>query len=391
MTALQLRDLRTARVHNFNGPEIRIGRDLEVELTVSGDDIDMVSALHVRIVYRDESWWVQDAGSRNGTFFNERRMSPEASEQLTEGAIVGLGQAGPRFRVERAGKRNVPNTVPEAPRVVAPGALTEPMRSIEQPGPVRISRAPAGAPGGPTMQLVVVEQGTGERFELGGGRVRIGRGSECELNLVGEKYAGVSRVHCEIVLKPSGQVVARDAKSRNGTLINGKPLTGEHKLKRGDRLSLGRSVAHLVIDDIRVTRPGADEPVPAGARAAPGADAEPAHLGGQTQPRVDPPALRSFGGKGKTQFVREVVHQAAHKGAARGSRIVWALFLLVAGGLAALYWYSDRIADETRAQLEAQQQALAAQQQAIETQRAVADSIRTAATADYERVRVELD
>ena len=57
--------------------------------------------------------------------------------------------------------------------------------------------------------------------------------------------------------------------------------------------------------------------------------------------------------------------------------------MMLAGAVGGLWWFNEQRLQETSAQLEEQRQALAAQQ-------AIADSLRNAADAEYERLRDDL-
>jgi pSer/pThr/pTyr-binding forkhead associated (FHA) protein len=63
----------------------------------------------------------------------------------------------------------------------------------------------------------------------------IGRGTRCHLRMHSRR---VSKLHCAIA-RWAGKVVVRDLKSCNGTLVNGKPITGEAKVNDGDTLQVG--------------------------------------------------------------------------------------------------------------------------------------------------------
>ena len=58
----------------FNVPEggLSIGRSDENDVVI---DDDGVSRFHVRLLYDNGSLWLQDAGSRNGVFVNEKRVT----------------------------------------------------------------------------------------------------------------------------------------------------------------------------------------------------------------------------------------------------------------------------------------------------------------------------
>ncbi len=63
----------------------------------------------------------------------------------------------------------------------------------------------------------------------------IGRDSLCHVRL---HSPAVSKRHCAIAAW-AGKVRVRDLKSRNGTLVNGKPIVGEVTVRDGDRLQIG--------------------------------------------------------------------------------------------------------------------------------------------------------
>ena len=50
-----------------------------------------VSGKHARLRWDGISWWIEDMGSTNGTFINQKRIHPNASELLPYGAILQIG------------------------------------------------------------------------------------------------------------------------------------------------------------------------------------------------------------------------------------------------------------------------------------------------------------
>jgi hypothetical protein len=67
--------------------------------------------------------------------------------------------------------------------------------------------------------------------------VAIGRGRDCELNLITDS---ASRRHAEVY--PEGvEFFVRDLGSKNGTFVNGAPVTRPRALKPGDRIAVGTS------------------------------------------------------------------------------------------------------------------------------------------------------
>jgi hypothetical protein len=86
------------------------------------------------------------------------------------------------------------------------------------------------------VQLVVVRgKPEGKVIPLVGPKFKIGRGETCHLRPNSEQ---VSREHAEFTIS-ADSVVVRDLGSRNGTLVNGKALTAEHRLKDRDLVQVG--------------------------------------------------------------------------------------------------------------------------------------------------------
>lgn len=75
----------------------------------------------------------------------------------------------------------------------------------------------------------------GKRLELVNGAAWLGRADDSDLVLLDE---GVSRRHARVERHGDAWLVM-DVGSRNGTLLNGQPLSGVKRLKNGDLLKLG--------------------------------------------------------------------------------------------------------------------------------------------------------
>ncbi len=86
------------------------------------------------------------------------------------------------------------------------------------------------------VQLVVVRgKPEGKVIPLVGPNFKIGRGETCHLRPNSEQ---VSREHAEFTISMDS-VIVRDLGSRNGTLVNGKALTAECRLKDQDLVQVG--------------------------------------------------------------------------------------------------------------------------------------------------------
>jgi pSer/pThr/pTyr-binding forkhead associated (FHA) protein len=477
MSYLKLRDVKSGQVHEFDRELVRAGRDPDLELPVSGDAARVVSAHHAQFAFKNNAWLIEDLGSSNGTYLDEKRMSPGSPQALAVGHVVGFGEGGPRFVVDAVQKKMAPKTVIEIPgsrhvrpsaatekmqgladlvppppaksappppaveppakgggRVVRPSAPTERMRGLDAdaavaaahaahtappqpipadaplppplppppprgshapppppaPAPPRAAAPPKPAPeappareapaattvspahegraAGPFVSLILRELRNKQTFTVRGGRIRIGRGDECELRPVASGDTSVSRIHAEIVLKPDGSVVVRDAGSRNGTFVDGQRVQTEIAIKRGDIILLGEGGPELRIDEL----------------TAPGAPAAPAAAPPPPPDKPVPGSRRSFGGKGATAFMRELVVETTRKSSSKMRWVIWsfvgALALLVAAG----WFYMDQQAQRTSA-------ALAEQRKLFTSAQATADSLRTTNQAELTRLQHAMD
>ena len=129
------------------------------------------------------------------------------------------------------------------------GEMRAPVPSPPAPAPVPRAVAPA-APRGEKVKgrapsrLRIAEPAArrGETFALGD-ELTVGRGGGCGIVL---DDGFVSQVHARLYVR-DGSAYVEDLASRNGTLVNGQPLEGALRLKRGDRVHFG----HTVIEAVR--------------------------------------------------------------------------------------------------------------------------------------------
>ena len=234
----------------------------------------------------------------------------------------------------------------------------------------------------PSIRIVVVETHSGERWEAQGGRIRLGRGKECELRPIGPSDTSVSRVHAEILLKPDGYVIIRDAQSRNGTTLNGVPVSGDQRLIAGDHIQLGDQGPNLSVDVLElpttVLELQADHETEA-QEATPPPDEETAKKVDRALEKMGAPR-RSFGGQGATVFFKEMFHETHEKSAQKVRVVVWSAVAVLVVAVGGIYWWSERRVQQTAAEFERRQQAAIS---------AIADSISQAATAESARLRQE--
>ena len=74
-------------VHSYSVSELVIGRDQSCDLVL---DANTVSAEHARLSYHHQNWWLEDLGSRNGTYLNLERVTTAAI--LVSGDELQIGQ-----------------------------------------------------------------------------------------------------------------------------------------------------------------------------------------------------------------------------------------------------------------------------------------------------------
>ncbi|MEI7922725.1 MAG: FHA domain-containing protein [Planctomycetota bacterium] len=86
------------------------------------------------------------------------------------------------------------------------------------------------------VELVVLQGGLeGKRIAMTMPLFRIGRGETCHLRPNSER---VSREHAEFIFEQN-LLQVRDLGSRNGTLVNGKPIEATTTLAQGDQVTVG--------------------------------------------------------------------------------------------------------------------------------------------------------
>lgn len=424
MPRIVLKDLQSEKTHTINDAEALLGRDPAASLVVDGENAKVVSGHHARIFFQDDSWWVEDM-SRNGTVLDDERLRKGERHAIRPGQVLGLGETGPRYRVLSLEGRRVAETMVEAapaagPSATAPlkqGSVAPAQAAGSAPSPSSAA-APASEPGiGTTamrrsealraglqlpeeatepmdpspdwiVHVVVRETHSNHKWDVRGPLIKAGRSPECLIQIPAEQGASVSRVHTEMLIHDAG-IHVRDAKSRNGTYVNGKRLTGPQEIRKGDLIMLGSGGPTLAVEDLHIikadTKPTA-APFAKAHAPEPGAGTATPPKGGAASREKAPDAARkitprSFAGVGRTAFFKDVLEDMSEKSARRVRLIVWASVgatILVA---AILLWatqsrvaQSERRINEERARFEAR-----------------ADSIRLAASAEAVRLRAAFD
>jgi pSer/pThr/pTyr-binding forkhead associated (FHA) protein/S1-C subfamily serine protease len=369
MPYIRIFDEGASESREFGRDEVRFGRDPASEFVPDGEACKVVSANHARAFFSENCWFIEDTGSRNGTYLDGARLTLGEPAQLAKGAKLRLGTTGPSFRIEAVSELRVSQTIDEPVPAVSPDDPTAPMKAIDLPTPPHDVSEPR------EPHIVLLHEASGTKYEATGRQFRLGRGRECEMRPVGPGDTSISRVHAQIEIKDDGSVIVRDAGSRNGTLVNGKLIDDELPVAVGDRLGLGATGPELLLeqlDGITVKEPPAPTP------RIPSSEEAPPPRPTRRSPR------RSFEGKGATVFFKDMFEESTRKSKSRLRWAVWAFVVLLAGSVGGMYWVSEMRVRGTEAQI-------AEQRRLLEDQRARADSLMSTARDEVDRLGQELE
>jgi pSer/pThr/pTyr-binding forkhead associated (FHA) protein len=182
--------------------EVRLGFDAsnEVRLPFEG-----VSRSHAKILRDQKGYWIEDAGSANGTFLNGQRVVRR--RRLEHLDVVRFGRRHRLIFVRKA----APATPVSRREVVA--AWLEPLGGAD----------------------------TGQRRDIPRGTVTIGRSPAA--NVHADSHL-VSKLHARIE-RTAAQLSLVDLRSSNGTFVNGKRVDSQI-LADGDEINLGGSTGFRV-------------------------------------------------------------------------------------------------------------------------------------------------
>lgn len=257
-----------------------VGRDPACGIFLDGDEAKTVSGRHARFFF-EEKWYVEDAGSRNGTYVGGRKLDPGSRHALGVGDVIGLGLTGTQLSVREAVGKGFAATMLESappPPPMRAAAGTAPMRMAE---PVR---APDRLAPGEELRVVLRGASSGARSVGQGDRITIGRALECLIRVEGESATSVSRVHAEVAMIDD-VITLRDGGSRHGTFLNDKKLDGATPLKQGDVIMLGPGGPSFTVEEAGIVK------------ASPGGSHAHADAPG-SEPSVGPTGVRPAASKG---------------------------------------------------------------------------------------------
>jgi pSer/pThr/pTyr-binding forkhead associated (FHA) protein len=88
-------NIRSKARFSLSKRQMKIGRNMDNDLVLLDDPY--ISGSHAKITYSEGHWWIEDMGSRNGTFINNAEQVSEKTP-LSQGDLVVFGQTV--FRVQ---------------------------------------------------------------------------------------------------------------------------------------------------------------------------------------------------------------------------------------------------------------------------------------------------
>jgi hypothetical protein len=94
---------------------------------------------------------------------------------------------------------------------------------------------------GARLRILEPAEHRGESYPLGD-EITVGRGGGCGIVLTADQF--VSTVHAR-VFRRGDDVFVEDLGSRNGTYVNGEKITTTTRVRRGDRVQFGQTVAEM--------------------------------------------------------------------------------------------------------------------------------------------------
>ena len=334
MPRIVLKDLQSGKTHTAHELEASIGRDPASAFVIAGENSKVVSGRHALIYYVDDAWWIEDI-SRNGTVLDDERLRKGERHPLKVEQVLGLGESGPRLRVMMLESRQMAATMAEAPagaapigqgRAVAESPAAQAAAAVAPSGTAPLRRnepareaSPVEEPTKPDAMsqdwiahVVLRDATSDQRWDVRGDVVRLGRAHECQVQVPPQQGPSVSRVHAEILIEEGGLKV-RDAKSRNGTYVNGQRLRAPAECRLQDVIVLGAGGPSYIVEDLHIVKRPSPKEKPRPTAPVPAAKAPPVPL---------PEPRRTSAAKVRAALLKDVAPARPH-GTDHLRTVVW--------------------------------------------------------------------
>jgi len=217
------------------GIHLRIKKD---EMVIGREDADLiltdpaVSKWHCRIFKEKTRYYVEDLGSRNGTFVNKKRTQRAELNHLDE---IELGQSLLIYSDYDGMEEFIPADVSQEL-----DQLRDSTRASQPDHPTPMPR-------GREFYLEIMSgQAKARSFKIDRSPLILGRGEEAGLRLADEE---VSRKHTMIEIISRENAFITDLASANGTYLNGAHIRSM-RLKHNDKIRIGQTILQFIIKDL---------------------------------------------------------------------------------------------------------------------------------------------
>lgn len=220
---IHIEGANSSKEYELTRPEIVIGRDPNVDLTIPSP---AVSRRHARLMRQGEGYLLEDLGSSNGTFLNGERLLEQrllkTGDQIKLGQAITLTYEAPAPVVPV--QQTVASPIPAVPDKILQTVLEEDL-GIEE---LDVSAPP--------KLLVTIAGGSSHTYHLTGSVLTIGR---LEGNDIVIPSQIVSGQHARLERANGGYQLVVLPQARNPVLFEGRPLDGSRVLRHGDILRIG--------------------------------------------------------------------------------------------------------------------------------------------------------
>ncbi|MEM7231231.1 MAG: FHA domain-containing protein [Planctomycetota bacterium] len=112
------------KVLELNGDTVTIGRDARSDVVIRDD---IISSRHIRVGGSGEDIWIEDLGSKNGTFINGKQVDGRIA--LREGDILCLALSGPELQLT-FGKPKLPSILKTCTSTLSRSGTLSALREI---------------------------------------------------------------------------------------------------------------------------------------------------------------------------------------------------------------------------------------------------------------------
>jgi len=202
--------------------EIIIGRDPSVDITIPSAAI---SRRHAKLTREGEAYMLEDLGSSNGTYLNDKKLTARlplmSGDKIRFGKAITITYLAPTS--EKAEKATAVRAQPAMPAGVMQTMIgEEPKVGVDASAPPQLSVAIAG--------------GSSKVHTLTRPVLTIGRVEENDISIPSQI---VSREHARLEQVNGGYKLIVTAEAKNPVLFQGRPLSGSHILHHGDTFRIG--------------------------------------------------------------------------------------------------------------------------------------------------------